>query len=98
MSRSTPSARGKLTPSRLGGVPAVPGPPAPATGTAERQLAFPIATAHDRAGCGRRSRHEVAPGVVHVAGWLDDGAQRALAAEFRRWAAPPAGLRHPRVP
>jgi alkylated DNA repair protein (DNA oxidative demethylase) len=38
------------------------------------------------------------PGVVHVLGSLDLNAQRALVDEFRRWAVPPAGLRHPRVP
>ena len=30
--------------------------------------------------------------------WLPLDAQRALVAQFREWAAPPAGLRHPRVP
>ena len=30
--------------------------------------------------------------------WLDAAAQRELADEFRSWAQPPAGLRHPRVP
>jgi alkylated DNA repair protein (DNA oxidative demethylase) len=45
-----------------------------------------------------RERREVLPGVVHVPGWLDLAAQRALALEFRRWAEPPAGLRHPRMP
>ena len=43
-------------------------------------------------------RREVLPGVVHVAHWLDLDEQRALVREFRRWAEPPAGLRHPRVP
>jgi alkylated DNA repair protein (DNA oxidative demethylase) len=38
------------------------------------------------------------PGVVHVPDWLRGDEQRALVAEFRRWARPPAGLRHPRVP
>jgi alkylated DNA repair protein (DNA oxidative demethylase) len=45
-----------------------------------------------------RSRDEVLPGVVHVPDWLDLDAQRELADDFRRWALPPAGLRHPRVP
>lgn len=36
--------------------------------------------------------------MVHVAGWLDLDQQRELVADFRRWALPPAGLRHPRVP
>ena len=46
----------------------------------------------------RAPRRTLLPGVVHVAGWLAEGAQRALVAEFRRWAQPPAGLRHPRMP
>jgi DNA oxidative demethylase len=37
-------------------------------------------------------------GVVHVADWLDPARQARLAADFRAWALPPAGLRHPRVP
>ena len=45
-----------------------------------------------------RSRREVLPGVVHVPAWLGLPAQRALVEDFRRWALPPAGLRHPRVP
>jgi alkylated DNA repair protein (DNA oxidative demethylase) len=43
-------------------------------------------------------RHIVLPGVVHVPAWLDLDAQRELVRAFRQWAAPPAGLRHPRVP
>jgi alkylated DNA repair protein (DNA oxidative demethylase) len=35
---------------------------------------------------------------VKIAGWLDTGAQRSLAAAFYEWALPPAGLRRPRVP
>ncbi|MDQ3148041.1 MAG: alpha-ketoglutarate-dependent dioxygenase AlkB [Actinomycetota bacterium] len=42
-------------------------------------------------------RRLVLPGVVHVAGWLDPERQRDLVEDFRRWALPPAGLRHPRV-
>jgi DNA oxidative demethylase len=45
-----------------------------------------------------RPRREVLPGVVHIPGWLDLPAQRALVMDFRQWALPPAGLRHPRVP
>jgi alkylated DNA repair protein (DNA oxidative demethylase) len=45
-----------------------------------------------------RPTAEVLPGVVHVPDWLDLDTQRALVAEFREWARPPAGLRHPRVP
>jgi alkylated DNA repair protein (DNA oxidative demethylase) len=36
--------------------------------------------------------------VVHVPDWLGPEVQRSLAREFREWARPPAGLRHPRVP
>jgi alkylated DNA repair protein (DNA oxidative demethylase) len=46
----------------------------------------------------RRQRREVLPGVVLVPDWLDGDAQRALVEDVRRWAQPPAGLRHPRVP
>lgn len=46
----------------------------------------------------RRRRYEPLPGVVHISSWLDFAAQRALVADFRLWAAPPAGLRHPRMP
>lgn len=45
-----------------------------------------------------RLRTEPLPGVVHVPDWLDIDARRALADNFRAWAEPPAGLRHPRVP
>lgn len=45
-----------------------------------------------------RERRQVLPGVVHIPGWLDEAAQQALVADFRVWARPPAGLRHPRVP
>lgn len=58
-----------------------------------RQLRLPLAAAEPT---GRPL--EVLAGVVHVAAWLDLDAQRALVEDFRRWAAPPAGLRHPRVP
>jgi alkylated DNA repair protein (DNA oxidative demethylase) len=43
-------------------------------------------------------RREISPGVVHVPGWLAPDEQRALVGQFRQWALPPAGLRHPRVP
>lgn len=45
-----------------------------------------------------RAWQEVLPGVVHVPDWLDPDEQRGLIEDFRGWAAPPAGLRHPRVP
>ena len=41
---------------------------------------------------------EIAPGAWWVPGWLDDAAQRDLVTAFRGWAAPPAGLRRPRMP
>lgn len=73
---------------RVRGVPTVLPPPAAAR---ERQLALPAAR-------GSRGPREVLPGVVHVAEWLDRAAQRELVRQFRQWAAPPAGLRHPRMP
>lgn len=39
-----------------------------------------------------RQRREVAPGAVHVPGWLDAEAQAGLLAACREWARPPAGL------
>ena len=45
-----------------------------------------------------RTRNEPLPGVVHLPDWLDPEGQRKLASDFRAWALPPAGLRHPRVP
>ncbi len=82
--------RGGAT-SRLGGVPTVLAPAS--SPRAEGQLAL---------ACGEneppRSRVEVLPGAVHVPDWLDLRAQRDLVEQFRRWALPPAGLRHPRVP
>ncbi|MFE0690487.1 alpha-ketoglutarate-dependent dioxygenase AlkB family protein [Streptomyces xiamenensis] len=41
---------------------------------------------------------EIAPGAVHLPGWLTPGEQRALLADCRRWARPPAGLRTVRMP
>jgi DNA oxidative demethylase len=79
--------------SRQGGVPTVVPPAAASPG----QLGLPL----DEAGggpAGAASRAEPRPGAVHIPGWLDLDAQRALVARFREWARPPAGLRHPRVP
>lgn len=45
-----------------------------------------------------RPRTEVAPGAVHVPGWLDGAAQLRWIEACRRWAAPPAGLRTVRMP
>jgi alkylated DNA repair protein (DNA oxidative demethylase) len=58
--------------------------------SAPRQLALTIG--------GEKSVHQLLPGVVHIASWLDLDTQRRLAADFRDWAAPPAGLRHPSMP
>ena len=41
---------------------------------------------------------EVAPGALWAPGWVDLAGQRELAAHYREWAAPPAGLRRPRMP
>ena len=38
------------------------------------------------------------PDVADIRGWLTPAAQQALVRQFRAWAQPPAGLRHPRVP
>ncbi len=45
-----------------------------------------------------RERAEIAPGAVHVPGWLDLEAQRRLLAACREWARPPAGLRTVTMP
>jgi alkylated DNA repair protein (DNA oxidative demethylase) len=44
------------------------------------------------------TRREISPGVILVSGWLAPNEQQALVDQFREWALPPAGLRHPRVP
>ena len=86
----TSSSRTRLGRSRLGGVATSLAAP---ERTPPRQLAFGVASRVVR------SQPEVLlPGAVKIAGWLDLDAQRSLAAEFRQWALPPAGLRHPRVP
>jgi alkylated DNA repair protein (DNA oxidative demethylase) len=80
--------------SRVAGVPTT----VAASGPSEHQLALPFDAATG-AGVARTSgRREVLPAVVHVPGWLTPTAQRVLVAQFRQWARPPAGLRHPRVP
>ena len=85
-------ARGRSGRSRLGGVPTTL-PPAPAEDSRLGQLSLGL-TADDRPG----ERRDVLPGVVHITRWLGVDEQQALVQEFRRWAEPPAGLRHPRVP
>src|SRR5437868_4177650 len=73
--------------SRIKAVPTVVGEPSSPAGQLDLGLGEPP-----------RDRREVLPGAIHIPDWLDLGAQRALVDEFRVWAAPPAGLRHPRVP
>ena len=89
MDETPPSIRSRMGRSRLPGVAA---DVSPAVDRSARQLALPIAAVP------MRRRSEPLPGVVLVPDWLDLGAQRALVADFRRWALPPAGLRRPRVP
>jgi DNA oxidative demethylase len=45
-----------------------------------------------------RSRTEIAPGAVHVPGWLSLAARRELVMACREWARPPAGMRATRMP
>jgi alkylated DNA repair protein (DNA oxidative demethylase) len=85
-SKTTSSRR-----SRLSGVPAVLPPPAPPG--PDRQL-----TLVDPEPEPTRSPREVLSGAVHIPDWLGLDAQRRLVEQFRQWALPPAGLRHPRVP
>ena len=41
---------------------------------------------------------DIGPGAVLVPGWLDTQAQLELIDAFHEWAAPPAGLRRPKMP
>jgi DNA oxidative demethylase len=45
-----------------------------------------------------QARAEVAPGAVHVPGWLTQQEQRQLVSACREWARPPAGMRATRMP
>ncbi|MDX3073719.1 alpha-ketoglutarate-dependent dioxygenase AlkB [Streptomyces sp. MI02-7b] len=45
-----------------------------------------------------RPRLEVAPGAVHVPGWLGPDEQRGLVTACRGWAAGPVPMRHTRLP
>jgi hypothetical protein len=76
--------------SRLGGVATVL---APSRGSTQRQLALGISSP-----AVALVREVLLPGAVKIAGWVSHDAQRSLAAGFRQWALPPAGLRRPRVP
>ena len=77
--------------SRLGGVPAAL-PPAGLTTTGQLALELDASRAPSPT-----VPHPMAD-VVHIRNWLTADEQRDLVARFRRWAEPPAGLRHPRVP
>ena len=43
-------------------------------------------------------RAEIAPGAVHLPGWLSVAEQRHLITACREWARPPAGMRHTAMP
>ncbi|WP_329130200.1 alpha-ketoglutarate-dependent dioxygenase AlkB [Streptomyces sp. NBC_01476] len=45
-----------------------------------------------------RPRREVAPGAVHVPGWLSPAGQRELVTACRAWAMGPVPMRHTRLP
>jgi hypothetical protein len=90
MTPNAPSSRGRMGRSRLGGVTTAL---APLQGSSPRQLALGISSP-----AAALIREVLLPGAVKIAGWLSRDAQRSLAAGFRQWALPPAGLRHPRVP
>jgi alkylated DNA repair protein (DNA oxidative demethylase) len=79
------------TRSRLGGVPVTLDRASVAT--KPRQIALSLDVEAPT-----RAPSEPLAGVVHIPNWLDLTAQQRLAADFREWARPPAGLRHPRVP
>jgi alkylated DNA repair protein (DNA oxidative demethylase) len=106
MNTVSPISRRKGVPSRLGGVPtSLPavdasvdrrGNGAGAGAGVIRQLALAIDEPGEAGDA--RQRSEVRPDVVHLPDWLDHAAQRDIVEQFRRWAEPPAGLRHPRVP
>jgi alkylated DNA repair protein (DNA oxidative demethylase) len=92
MNVAGPTTRRGGARSRRGGVPTTL--PAPASEVwPHRQPSLPLVEVE-----ADRPRREVLPSVVHVPAWLGPAAQRALVEDFRRWALPPAGLRHPRVP
>jgi alkylated DNA repair protein (DNA oxidative demethylase) len=101
MKATSPSARSRLQSSRLGGVPTR----LPARGTQQLgQLKLGLdgcqqseSTSGRRSSLAARATRPL-PDVIHIREWLVPAEQQALAQEFRRWAEPPAGLRHPRVP
>ncbi|MEO5900296.1 MAG: alpha-ketoglutarate-dependent dioxygenase AlkB [Ilumatobacteraceae bacterium] len=101
MSQTLPSARSRMRSSRLGGVPTVlPRPGAAPAG--QLALGLDADADADATGDPRSPRADrptrLLPDVVHIRGWLTAAEQRSLVEQFRAWALPPAGLRHPRVP
>ena len=92
-----PSARSRMATSRLGGVPTV----LPPSGVA-RPGQLSLGLDGDLADVARRPRSPTVTrplaDVVHISNWLSPDEQNAVVAQFREWALPPAGLRHPRVP
>src|SRR3954454_11362482 len=87
-SRPATSRRSRMGTSLAGGVPTV----LPAQElSACQQGALDLDRRHGE-------RRDVAPGVVVISGWLTPNEQQTLVEQFRQWALPPAGLRHPRVP
>jgi DNA oxidative demethylase len=92
MNIAGPTTRRGGARSRRGGVPTTLPPPDNEVWP-QHQPSLPLVEVE-----ADRPRREVLPSVVHVPAWLGLPAQRALVEDFRRWALPPAGLRHPRVP
>ena len=92
MSVGAPIIRGRGARSRRGGVPTALLP-----ATDLRPPRGQLTLLHDEPSTDRPVS-EPLPGVVHIPGWLDMDAQTALVEQFRTWALPPAGLRHPRMP
>ena len=85
-------SRSRVARSRLAGVPTTLARPAtPLPG----QLALGLAVGAPEQ---VEARAEILPDVVVISGWLTPVEQRDLVAQFREWAVPPAGLRHPRMP
>jgi alkylated DNA repair protein (DNA oxidative demethylase) len=93
----TPTTRRGGARSRSGGIPTTLAAHDRADGGA-RQLSLDLAAPATVAEPQPMQVHTWRDDVVHVANWLDASAQRRLVADFREWALPPAGLRHPRVP
>ncbi len=82
--------------SRLGGVPTVLGDPATVR-TSQLHLDLDGGDDSPDPCLDERLARPLAD-VVHIGGWLTPAEQRSLVEQFRLWALPPAGLRHPRVP